>query len=152
MPHIHEKIDFTVVAYIINSSKVLLVLHKQLKRWLPIGGHIELNEDPEQALFREIKEECGLEIEIIGKKPDYKDDITQPLYSPAYLDIHKISESHQHVGMVYIAKSKSAEIKLAEQEHDEIRWFTESELDDPKYNLLPGTKFYAKEAFKIASK
>ena len=115
MSHIHEKIDFTVVAYIINSSKVLLVLHKQLKRWLPIGGHIELNEDPEQALFREIKEECGLEIEIIGKKPDYKDDITQPLYSPAYLDIHKISESHQHVGMVYIAKSKSAEIKLAEQ-------------------------------------
>lgn len=57
MPHIHDLIDFTVAAYIVNNGKVALVNHLQLKRWMPVGGHIELNEDPEEALFREIKEE-----------------------------------------------------------------------------------------------
>jgi ADP-ribose pyrophosphatase YjhB (NUDIX family) len=68
MPHIHEKIDFTVSLFIVEGEKVLLVHHKKLDRWLPIGGHIELDEDPEQAAYREAKEECGLEIELIGER------------------------------------------------------------------------------------
>ena len=66
MPHIHELIDFVVDIYIVYKDKVLLIHHKELKKWLPIGGHIELDEDPEEALFREVKEECGLEIEVLG--------------------------------------------------------------------------------------
>ena len=57
MPHIHDLIDFIVDAYIVHNNSVLLILHKKLKIWLPIGGHIELNEDPDEALMREIKEE-----------------------------------------------------------------------------------------------
>ena len=60
MPHIHEKIDFTVSLFIVEGERVLLVHHKKLNCWLPIGGHIELEEDPEQAAYREAKEECGL--------------------------------------------------------------------------------------------
>jgi 8-oxo-dGTP pyrophosphatase MutT (NUDIX family) len=43
-----------------------LINHKQLNKWLAIGGHIELNEDPDEALFREGKEECGLEIKVFN--------------------------------------------------------------------------------------
>ena len=57
MAHIHEKIDFVSTAIIVHRDKVLLVHHRGLKLWLPVGGHIELDEDPEEALFREIKEE-----------------------------------------------------------------------------------------------
>ena len=50
MPHIHEKIDFTVSLFIVEGEKVLLVHHKKLDRWLPIGGHIELElRVPERA-------------------------------------------------------------------------------------------------------
>ena len=38
-------------------------------RGLPLGGHIELHEDPEQAALREAKEESGLEVELLGERP-----------------------------------------------------------------------------------
>ncbi|OGN03737.1 MAG: hypothetical protein A2655_04260 [Candidatus Yanofskybacteria bacterium RIFCSPHIGHO2_01_FULL_43_42] len=148
MAHIHEKIDFVIVVYIVFEDKVLMVLHKKLKKWLPIGGHIELDENPEEALFREVKEECGLEIELLSQKPEQLDDITRPLYPPAFMDMHKTSDTHHHIGMIYFAKAKSSEVKHKEDEHDGIRWFTESELDDPQYDVLKNVKFYAKEAFR----
>jgi 8-oxo-dGTP pyrophosphatase MutT (NUDIX family) len=53
MPHLHEKIDFTVALFVVQDRKVLVVLHRKLGKWLPLGGHIELDEDPEQAALRE---------------------------------------------------------------------------------------------------
>ena len=53
MAHLHEKIDFTVSLFIVEKGKLLLIHHRKLDRWLPIGGHIELDEDPEQAEYRE---------------------------------------------------------------------------------------------------
>lgn len=149
MPHIHEKIDFTVGAFITHENRVLLVHHKELKKWLSVGGHIELDEDIEQALYREIEEESGLkppEIEILAEKPDIKDTDSKFLFTPSYVDIHKINEVHRHIVFVYFVKSKTGAAKLAENEHHEIRWFDDNELDDPKYQLIPKIKFYAKEA------
>lgn len=60
MPHIHERYDFVVNAFIVFNNKVLLVHHPKYDKWLPMGGHVELDEDPEEALFREIEEETGL--------------------------------------------------------------------------------------------
>jgi 8-oxo-dGTP pyrophosphatase MutT (NUDIX family) len=68
MPHIHEKIDFTVSVLISQNRKVLFIFHKQLQRRLPIGGHIELEEHPEQAAIREAKEESGLDVELVGER------------------------------------------------------------------------------------
>jgi hypothetical protein len=54
MAHIHEKIDFTVALFVVRGTEVLLVHHRKLNRWLPLGGHIELDEDPETAALREV--------------------------------------------------------------------------------------------------
>lgn len=153
MPHIHDLIDFVVSAWIVYNSRVLLVFHKGQQTWLPIGGHIELDEDPIEALYREVREECGLDIEVIGtiKNPDYpSESTTKLLLTPAYLDIHPINNAHRHVALEYFAKAKSDTIKLADGEHDRIRWFDVSELDEPKYNILPAIKFFAKEALRKA--
>ncbi|MBI4094954.1 MAG: NUDIX domain-containing protein [Candidatus Liptonbacteria bacterium] len=150
MPHIHEKIDFAVGVFVVHRNRVLLVFHKNLKMWLPLGGHIELDEDPEQALFREVKEESGLDIEMISQKPKEKFEGRKFLYPPAYLDIHPIGENHRHIGMVYFAKSKSEKVTLAAEEHDEIRWFSERELQDPTFKVQPDIQFYAKEALQRA--
>ena len=45
MAHIHEKIDFTVAIFVVFQGKVLVIHHRQLDKWLPLGGHIELDED-----------------------------------------------------------------------------------------------------------
>ncbi|RLS89050.1 MAG: NUDIX domain-containing protein, partial [Planctomycetota bacterium] len=62
MAHIHEKIDFTVAVFVVHEKKVLVIHHKKLDKWLPLGGHIELDEDPEQAALRETLEESGLAV------------------------------------------------------------------------------------------
>lgn len=146
MPHIHELIDFVVDIFIVYENKVLLIYHKQLDKWLPIGGHIELNEDPEEALFREVKEECGLEIEVLGEKPIIKSEGTKFLYPPLFLDIHKISETHKHIGLAYFAKARSDKFIFNKEEHKAIRWFSREDLESPEFNLSPAVKFYAKES------
>ena len=149
MPHIHDLIDFTIDVFIVHENKVLLIFHKKHNMWLQIGGHIELNEDPEQALFREVKEECGLEIEIIGKKePHIEVKGTKFLYSPTFMNIHDINETHKHIGLYYVAKAKSDKFVLNNQEHKDIRWFTKEDLDKLEYNLSESVRFYAKEALK----
>jgi len=150
MAHIHELIDFIVTAFIVYERKVLLVFHNQLQKWLPIGGHIELNEDPEQALFREIQEECGLEVEILSSKPDIGNEGRKPLLTPNYLDIHKISDTHRHTSLTYFARAKSDTVKLAEREHEDIRWFRKADLENPEFQIQEDIKFYAREALRQA--
>lgn len=152
MAHIHKLIDFVVVILVVYKNKVLLANHKELNKWLPIGGHIELDEDPEETVYREVKEESGLDIEIIGEKAPIKQKGIKFLYPPMFLDIHKINEKHKHIGMVYFVKAKSDKIQLADREHHEIKWFIEKELSNPKYNLQADVQFYAKEALKKVSK
>jgi len=149
MAHIHELIDFTVGVFIVHDDKVLLINHKKLNKWLAIGGHIELNEDPDEALLREVKEECGLEIKIWNNKPDIESEGTKSLYTPSYLNIHKISGIHRHVVLVYFAKTESDKFIFNKDEHNDIRWFSEEDLERPEFNLLPEIKFGAKEALRL---
>lgn len=149
-PHIHDAYDFVVSAFIVFQEKVLLIHHKRYDRWLPIGGHIELDEDPEQALYREIKEECGLEVEILATKPDIAHPGVKPILTPNFVDVHEISETHKHTAFVYFAKSTNDQVVLHEQEHYEYAWLSESELEDKKYNLIKSIKFYCQQALLAA--
>ena len=107
MAHIHEKIDFTVAIFVVHDGKILLIHHRQLDQWLPLGGHIELDEDPEQAALREAKEESGLEVELLGERPPTTGPGTRALIAPRFLDIHRINETHEHIGMIYWARPKN---------------------------------------------
>lgn len=149
MPHIHELIDFTVAFYIVHDDRVLLVNHPRYQKWIPPGGHIELDEDPEQALYREIAEETGLEVEILSTKPDVEAPGIKFLLTPNYLDIHEANPPHKHVGLVYFAKSKNGEAILSD-EHEEIRWFGRDELDDVSFGMGAEVRFYAQAALAAA--
>ncbi|MBI1833673.1 MAG: NUDIX domain-containing protein [Candidatus Andersenbacteria bacterium] len=152
MAHIHNLIDFTVAIFIVHKNKVLLVDHKKLKSWLPIGGHIELHENPEEALIREIKEECGLEVELIGgNKPDIQDNEATPLLAPLYMDIHSANPPHQHIGLIYFGKSATNNVSLAAAEHHNFRWFTREDIKNSEYKILRLVRFYAKEALQKLS-
>jgi len=149
MPHIHEKIDFTVSIFISQNRKVLFIFHKQLQRWLPIGGHIELAEQPEEAALREAKEESGLDVELVGERPPLQTESGfLPLLVPAYMDMHLIKEPHWHIGLIYFARVKAGKATLNVEEHQDIQWLDEKELDDLKWGLSASLKFYAREAIR----
>ena len=73
---------FTATGFLVRDGKVLLVNHRKLKRWLPVGGHIEAGEDPTQALRREVREEVGLDIEIVADALPVDDDDVRGLPRP----------------------------------------------------------------------
>src|SRR5207237_10734044 len=129
MAHIHEKIDFTVAIFVVRDEKILVIHHRKLDKWLPLGGHIELDEDPEQAALREAKEESGLEVELIGERPPTTSPGTRALIAPRFLDIHRITDTHEHVGMIYWARPRNGAVALAAAEHHAIRWCSAEELD-----------------------
>src|SRR6185295_6074286 len=121
MAHIHEKIDFTVAIFVVSGGDILLIHHRALDMWLPLGGHIELDEDPEQAALREAKEESGHDVELLGERPPTTSPGTRALIAPRFLDIHRIDETHEHIGMIYWARPKTSTLALVTEEHHAIR-------------------------------
>src|SRR3989338_7248349 len=107
MPHIHDKIDFTSEVFIVYKNKVLLRKHDKYKIWLSVGGHIELDEDPNQAAIREVREEVGLEVQLYhdNSYPLTRTAEYAELIPPQFLDRNKISATHEHVTLVYFAQS-----------------------------------------------
>jgi len=151
MPHIHDKIDFTVSLFIVSEQKVLLVHHRALKKWLPIGGHIELDEDPEAAALREAREESGLEIELLGERPPTTEDGTRALIAPRFLDIHRISDTHEHIGMIYYARVLNGDLTLSGREHFAIRWCSRNDLEKLEPPLSNAILWYCEQALQSIS-
>lgn len=151
MPHIHDRIDFTSEVFIVHRNRVLLRMHDKFKFWLSVGGHIELDEDPNQAAVREVKEEVGLDVTLYGTphqtepgNPDYTE-----LIAPQFLSRMRISPTHEHVTLVYFATTEHDGITASEKEKsDGIHWFSMEDLADPKYALKPNVRFYAEQALK----
>ena len=147
MPHIHDKIDFTVEVFIVYNNKVLLRKHDKYKMWLSVGGHIELDEDPNQAAIREVKEEVGLDVKLSKKSIELDEGDSSQLIPPKFLNRHSINENHEHITLVYFATSNTDKLNLSDKEiTEECKWFTKEELSS--YDLKRNVKFYAKKALE----
>jgi len=151
MPHLHAAIDFTVAIFVVHQGRVLLVHHRQLDRWLPLGGHIELDEDPEQAALREAKEESGLDVELLGERPPTTEPGTRALIAPRFLDIHRINATHEHIGLIYWARSKGGVPTLSASEHHDIRWCSSEDLDQLTPQMSNAVKWYCRKAIAEVS-
>ena len=146
MPHIHELIDFTAEVFVVHGDRVLLRRHDKLGIWLSVGGHVELDEDPTEAAVREVREEVGLDVELwdpAGLAEDHGDG-SRDLVPPRFLNRHRITTRHEHVTLVYFARSASDAVCPRPGEAEtEWRWFGRDELDDPRYGLHPTVRRYA---------
>ena len=148
MPHIHDKIDFTVAIFVVHQDRVLVVHHRKLGKWLPLGGHVELDEDPEQAALREAREESGLEVELVGERPPTTEPGTRALIAPRFLDIHRIHEGHEHIGMIYWARPAGGTLRREEAAHHDIRWCTAQDLDGLQPAMSGAVRWYCRKALE----
>lgn len=55
-----ERRAFSVAVYARRGERVLVIEHRRLQTWLPIGGELEAGETPLEAAARELREETGL--------------------------------------------------------------------------------------------
>ena len=99
---------FTATGYVVVNESVLLHWHSKVGAFLPPGGHIEPNEDPVQALHREITEETGLEAVIMPHEPLLDISYPQQIYPPVTVMIEDIHDPqtgyHQHIDMIYFCR------------------------------------------------
>lgn len=120
------KTQIVVCGYIFYEDKVLLIHHKKLNLWLPVGGHIDEGEIPDEALIREIKEEVGLEVDL--PKPSLEGKYVKGLATPFNVNLHSVGD-HDHCGLYYICKAKNNNIILNKEELNNFKWFSKEELD-----------------------
>jgi 8-oxo-dGTP diphosphatase len=132
-----ENKHFTTSSFVVNKdkTKALFVFHKKIKRWIYPGGHLEVNEIPDEAVLRELKEETGIDGKIISQNPvDLKDCHEAQLATPYCVLMMKIkgsskSEAHSHLDLVYLIEADSDEL-LSSEDNSEAKWFTKNEIED----------------------
>lgn len=120
---------FTATTFVVHQDKTLLHFHRSLKMWLPPGGHIDRDELPHIAALREVKEETGLDVDLIHDVISIQSENAQEIPRPRHLLLENINPFHQHIDMIYFAKAGSFEASPDEGESLELRWFSHEELE-----------------------
>ncbi len=146
------KKHFTSTVYIVSKIdgeyKILLHKHKKYGLWIGIGGHIEKNENPTEALLREVLEETNLKIELLGRDKLLKTKGVEELVRPVAILQEKIppfkdEKAHQHIDLIYFATCRdSKKINMGEQ----YNWFSKKDLK--KIDLEKEVFYLAGKLFK----
>jgi 8-oxo-dGTP pyrophosphatase MutT (NUDIX family) len=121
------------------------------------AGHKETGESFLDCAIREVKEEVGLDITIIGDAfgPNNGELVNggyRYLVPPRYMGRHPVKEGHEHIVLVYFATTETSYLVDSVLDHEkwsETKWVTIEELET--MNLLPNVKFYAQKALQELS-
>ncbi len=142
MAHIHTnpgEHDLTTSAFVVRDDletpKLLLHMHKKLHVLLQPGGHVELREDPWQAITHELKEESGYaleELEILQPKGALRQVTNAKLHPvPVVVNTHNFDDegTHKHTDISFAFLAHDAPKSQPEEgESNDIRWLSLEEL------------------------
>lgn len=122
--------DFTVAVFVVHREHVLLHPHAKLGIWLPPGGHIDAPELPDEAAHREMAEEAGIEIELLGDRglQETGPDIPQQLVRPEGIQLEVISPDHHHIDLIYFARVVNPPAEGMPDVLSPMQWVTEAEF------------------------
>lgn len=104
-----------------DETKVLLLYHRKLQRWLQPGGHADGRSDLEEVARQEVQEETGLELLQLLARGVFD------------LDIHKIPAAgsmpeHLHYDVRFLFRADSMTV-AGNHESNGLRWATPTEAE-----------------------
>lgn len=107
---------FTASGFVLNpDGEMLLLHHRKLGVWLYPGGHIERNETPDAAVLREIGEETGLHVTLLGERDEALADAASDvsvLHQPYRVLCEFIDDKrgpHYHLDLIYLCATHARE-------------------------------------------
>ncbi len=115
------KREFSAGGIIFNNKGEVLLIHNMAMRdpqksyWGFPKGHIDPKESSKEAAIREVREEVGLEVEVIEKIGDSK-----------YVFTHS-GEKIFKVVIMFLMKVIAGELKIQTEELLDAKWFPPTE-------------------------
>ena len=122
--------DFAATTFVVQGDQTLLLWHRKTQAWLPPGGHIEPDELPDVAAVREVLEETGLHIELLGECRSWGK--VQVLRSPVCVLLEDISPGHQHIDLIYFGLVTGGCLRIDPEEASMFRWWKHQDLVSPE--------------------
>ena len=109
---------FTVSGFLVEGEGTLLHWHKKLQIWLPPGGHIDPDEDPVQAVVREVLEETGIAAEVVPHAAEHAFSNLPQLPPPLSIIVADVGASadepaHQHIDLCYALRPLAGVARIA---------------------------------------
>jgi len=110
------------------DGQVLVIHHRRLKTWLPVGGEIEPGETPLEAAARELAEESGLHGRF-SPLAGACDGVP-----PGFLgyEEHQAGDKGLHMNFVFVADVADAVAAAVAPNHEfeQYRWVDRAQLAD----------------------
>jgi 8-oxo-dGTP pyrophosphatase MutT (NUDIX family) len=117
-----------VAGLILKGDEVLMLRRSPAKnfgagKWEPVSGGIQPHETPLEALLREVFEETGLSVEVLGEEPFVAWMMPAP-------------DGGEVEGQVFVCRHVDGEVAKS-NEHDAVRWVRIAAAADIR-GLMPG--------------
>ncbi|RLE19100.1 MAG: hypothetical protein DRJ08_06025 [Acidobacteria bacterium] len=130
--------EYAVNVFVFNSDYTSLLFVRRVKppfagQYLPPGGHVEEGENPLEAAVREVREETGLEVEVIDFRPGSPillDSRTVRMPEPIRVQVEYIDRHHKHVDFVLLGEVTGDSDQIQDIYRERVKWVSINELND----------------------
>lgn len=103
-----------------DAGRILLTHRADNGQWAVVSGVLEPGEEPGPAALREVREETGIEAELLRLTSV---DVTPPIVYPN-------GDQTQHLDLCFLARHVSGTAHVADDENVDVAWFAPDRLPE----------------------
>lgn len=141
----------TTVFLVNDQLEVLLTWNKNLQKWIPVGGHIDPGETPEEAVIREVIEETGFDFEFVPENRVEQSGQIKVI-NPLRVQIEKVPHHGFHINHIFVGKCTRYSERASTDEEETLRWFNRHYLLNHEEEFLDSVWKNSLKAIEIVSK